>query len=38
MNAFSQEMAKYEDKPGDTQKSMEQWQKDLAKAKADAQK
>lgn len=38
LNAFSQEMAKYEDKPGDVQKSMEQWQKDLAKAKADAQK
>jgi hypothetical protein len=33
LNAFTQEMAKYEDKPGDVQKSMDQFQKDLDKAK-----
>ena len=36
LNAFANEMAKYEDKPGDAQKSVEDWQKNLDKAKADA--
>ncbi|MCU1229453.1 MAG: hypothetical protein JWO97_2337, partial [Acidobacteria bacterium] len=38
LNAFTQEMSKYEDKPGEVQKNMEQWQKDIDKAKADASK
>jgi hypothetical protein len=38
INAFTQEMSKYEDKPGEVQKNMEQWQKDIDKAKADAGK
>ena len=36
VNAFANEMAKYEDKPGDVQKSVDEWQKNLDKAKADA--
>jgi len=32
LNAFTQEMAKYEDKPGDAEK----WQKDMEKSTADA--
>jgi chromosome segregation ATPase len=36
LNAYANELAKYEDKPGDVQKSVDQWQKDLDKAKADA--
>lgn len=38
LNAFANEMAKYEDKPGDVQKSMDKFQKDLDKAAADAKK
>lgn len=38
LNAIANEMAKYEDKPGEAQKSVDQWQKDIEKAKADAQK
>jgi hypothetical protein len=38
LNAFTQEMSKYEDKPGEVQKGMEQWQNDIDKAKADAGK
>ena len=38
MNALTQEMAKYEDKPGEAQKSMDKMQQDVDKAKADAQK
>src|SRR3954471_14302214 len=29
LNAFAQEMSKWEDKPGEAQKSVDQWQKDL---------
>jgi hypothetical protein len=36
LNAFTQEMAKYEDKPGETEKSMQNWQKDMDKSVADA--
>lgn len=36
LNAFANEMAKFEDKPGDAQKSIDQFSKDLDKAKADA--
>lgn len=32
LNAFTNEMSKWEDKPGEAQKSMEQWQKDVDKA------
>jgi uncharacterized protein len=38
LNAYTQELSKYEDKPGEVQKGMEQWQKDLDKAKTDAGK
>ncbi len=38
LNAFTTEMSKYEDKPGEVQKSMDQWQKDMAKAAAEAKK
>jgi len=38
LNALATEMSKWEDKPGDAQKSMEQLNKDVEKAKADAQK
>jgi hypothetical protein len=38
LNAFTNELAKYEDKPGDAQKSMDDWQKQVEKAKADAGK
>jgi len=38
MNALANEAAKWEDKPGDAQKSMEQFQKDLDKAAQDAKK
>ena len=36
VNAFANEMAKYEDKPGDVQKSVDEWQKNIDKAKAEA--
>ena len=36
LNALTNEMAKYEDKPGDAQKSMDEMQKNVEKAKADA--
>lgn len=38
LNAFANEMAKYEDKPGDASKAVEQWQKDVDKATQDAKK
>jgi hypothetical protein len=38
LKAWTTEMSKYEDKPGETQKSMDQWQKDMDKATADAKK
>jgi len=38
LNALTNEMAKYEEKQGDAQKSMEQYQKDMAKAAEDAKK
>lgn len=38
LNAFTNEVAKYETKEGETQQSMDQFQKDVEKAKADAQK
>jgi len=38
MNAYTSELSKYEDKPGEVKQSMEKWQQDLAKAAADAKK
>lgn len=38
INAFANELAKYEDKPGEAQKSMDQFQKDVEKAKQEAGK
>ncbi|MEK6372261.1 MAG: hypothetical protein AABO58_06155 [Acidobacteriota bacterium] len=38
LNAFTHEMSKYEDKPGDMQKSMDEFQKGVDKATADAKK
>jgi hypothetical protein len=32
LNAYTTELSKYEDKPGEAQKNMDQWQKDMAKA------
>jgi len=37
LNAFTNEVAKYEDKPGEAQKQMQDWQKGIDKAKQDAQ-
>ena len=36
LNALTNELAKYEDKPGEAQKSMDEMQKNVEKAKADA--
>lgn len=36
LNAWAQEMAKYEDKPGDAQKSVDQWNKDMDKSIQEA--
>jgi hypothetical protein len=38
LKAWTNEMSKYEDKPGEAAKSMDQWQKDMEKAAADAKK
>ena len=38
LNAFANEMAKYSDKPEETQKAVDDWQKNLDKATADAKK
>ena len=38
LNAFANEMGKYEDKPGEAQKSMEEFSKNLDKAVQDAKK
>lgn len=38
LNAYANEMSKWEDKPGDAQKAVDQMQKDLDKAAADAKK
>ena len=38
LNAITNEMAKYEDKPGDAQKNMADWQKQVDKAVTDAKK
>jgi hypothetical protein len=38
LNAITNEVAKYEDKPGDAQKSMDEMQKSMDKAVADAKK
>jgi hypothetical protein len=38
LNALTNEVAKYEDKPGDAQKSMDEMQKSMDKAVADAKK
>ena len=38
LNAFTQEFAKYEDKPGEAEKKMQDFQKDVNKAVADAKK
>lgn len=36
LNAFANELAKYDDKPGDSEKKMQDWQKEMDKATADA--
>ena len=36
LNAYASELSKYEDKPGDAQKSVDEMQKNVEKAKADA--
>ncbi len=36
LNAWAQEMSKYEDKPGEAQKSMDQFQKDVDKSVAES--
>jgi len=38
LNALTSEVSKYEDKPGEAQKSMDQYQKDMTKAVEDAKK
>jgi hypothetical protein len=38
LNAFTNEMAKYEDKPGEAQKSMQDFEKNVDKAAQDAKK
>ena len=38
LNALTNEVAKYEDKPGEAQKNMDQFQKDVDKAAQDAKK
>ena len=38
LNAYANELAKFEDKPGETQKGMEQWSKDMDKAIQGAKK
>ena len=38
LNAWTQEVSKYEDKPGDTEKKMQDWQKDMDKSIADSKK
>jgi hypothetical protein len=38
LNAFANELSKWEDKPGEAKKSMDEWQKGVDKATADAQK
>ena len=38
LNAFTQEMSKYENKPGEAQQSMQNWSKDVDKAVSDAKK
>jgi len=38
LNAFTNEVSKYEDKPGEAQKQMQDWQKSVDKAKDDAKK
>jgi chromosome segregation ATPase len=38
LNAFANEMAKYEDKPGEAQKSVDEFQKNMDKAAQDAKK
>ncbi|HEX9160069.1 MAG TPA: hypothetical protein VF980_00050 [Thermoanaerobaculia bacterium] len=38
LNAFAQEMSKYDDKPGDTEKKVQDWQKEMDKSIADSKK
>lgn len=38
LNAYAQEVSKYEDKPGDAQKSMQEFEKNVDKAVADSKK
>lgn len=38
LNALANELGKYEDKPGEAQKSVEQWSRDVDKAAQDAKK
>jgi hypothetical protein len=38
LNAWAQEMSKFEDKPGETEKKMQEFQKDMDKTIADAKK
>jgi hypothetical protein len=33
LNAFATELSKFEDKPGDAQKSVQEWEKEVEKAK-----
>jgi hypothetical protein len=38
LNAWAQEMSKFEDKPGETEKKMQDWQKEMDKTIADSKK
>ena len=38
LNAFAQELSKYEDKPGEAKKSVDEFQKNVDKAVQDAKK
>jgi uncharacterized coiled-coil protein SlyX len=38
LNAFAQELSKYEDKPGEAKKSVDEFQKSVDKAVQDAKK
>lgn len=38
LNAFTSELSKWEDKPGEAQKNVEQWQKNVDKSVADSKK
>ena len=38
LNAFTQELAKYDTKPGEAEKNMQDWSKSMDKAVSDAKK